>query len=115
MYGCTLKVRAAVQAKREKKAYHKLPEDKAVRKAWIAKIKREEFVVSRHSMVCSLHFTKESFQRSLDLANSIALMLKAELLPDAVRQYLCIAKSKSAHVVPARRECIQNEVSLIIL
>ena len=31
------------------------------------------------------------------------------------RQYLCIAKSKSAHVVPARRECIQKKVSLIIL
>ena len=31
------------------------------------------------------------------------------------QQYLCIAKSKSAHVVPARRECIQKKVSLIIL
>ena len=107
-YGCTPKERAVVQTKGEKKAYHKFPEDKAVRKAWIAKIKHEEFVVRRHSMVCSLHFTKESFQRSPDLANSIELMLKAELLPDAVWQYLCIAKSKSTHVVPARRECIQK-------
>ena len=48
-YGCTPKVRAAAQAKGKRILYHKFPEDKAVRNAWIAKIKREEFVVSRHS------------------------------------------------------------------
>ena len=57
-YGCTPKVRAAAQATREKILYHKFPEDKAVRNAWIAKIKREEFVLSRRSKVCSLNSMK---------------------------------------------------------
>ena len=106
-YGCTPKVRAAAQAKNEKILYHKFPEDKAVRNAWIAKIKREEFVLSRHSKVCSLNFTKESFQRSPDLANSIELTLKAVLLPDAVptifvyrkvEKRTCSARKKRMHL-----------------
>ena len=32
-YGCTRKVRAAVQTKGEKISYHKVPEDKVVRKS----------------------------------------------------------------------------------
>ena len=109
-YGCTLKVRAAAQAKGERVSYHKFPEDKAVRKAWIAKIKREEFVVSRHSKVCSLHFTKESFQRSPDLANSIELTLKAELLPDAFPTIFVYSKVKK-RTCSARRKRMHSEVS----
>ena len=84
----------------------KVSRGEAVRNAWIAKIKREEFVVSRHSKICSLNFTKESFQRSPDMANSIELMLKAELLPDAVptifvysrvEKRTCSARKKRMH------------------
>ena len=65
-YGCTPKARAAAQAKGENISYHKFPEDKVVRKAWIAKIKREKFVISKQSRVCSLHLTTESLLRSPD-------------------------------------------------
>ncbi|KAG1650829.1 hypothetical protein GQR58_027699 [Nymphon striatum] len=59
-------------------------QDKALRKAWITRMKRKHLVVSRYSLVCSLHFTKESFKRSPDLRKIIYLTVKAELLPDAV-------------------------------
>ena len=57
-YGWKPKAIAAVQAKGEKISFHKSPEDKLVRKAWIAKIKREKFVISKNSRACSLHFYK---------------------------------------------------------
>ena len=47
-YGCIAKIRAAAQATWDKESYHKFPLDKVVRKTWIAKIKRESFVLSRY-------------------------------------------------------------------
>ena len=110
MYRCTPKVRAAAQSKGEKISYHKLPEDKAVREVWIVKIKCDEFVVIWHSKVCSLHFTKELFQRSPDLANSIEFMLKAELLPDAGPTLFLYSKVKK-HTCSACKKRTHSEVS----
>lgn len=58
-YGCTPKPRAAVQAKGEKISYYIFQEDKVATKAWIAKIKRANFGISKHSRDCSLYLTKE--------------------------------------------------------
>ena len=91
----------------EKMSYHKLPEDKVLQKAVIAKIKREHFVLSWHSRVCSLHLTKESFRRTPDLVNSLEVALDAELLPDAVPAIFVYSKLTSAHVVPEKRDWIQ--------
>ncbi|XP_013408482.1 uncharacterized protein LOC106172366 isoform X2 [Lingula anatina] len=45
--------------------YHKFPKDKALRKQWLANIKREEgesFQIKAYTKVCSLHFKEEDFE-----------------------------------------------------
>ena len=56
-------VTAAAQTTGEKISYHKFPDNKVVRKAMVAKIERENFVLSRYSWVYSLHLKKGSFIR----------------------------------------------------
>eukprot|EP00795_Rhopilema_esculentum_P005350 gene5350-525_t len=108
-YGCTPKVRAAATADGKNISFHKFPEDKAVRKAWLVKIKRENFVPSRHSRVCSLHFTNESFLRSPVVNNSLEVTMKAQLLPDAVPT-LFVYNKVQRRISGARKKRIHSEV-----
>ncbi|GFO31129.1 THAP domain containing 6 [Plakobranchus ocellatus] len=50
---------------RDGRKYHRFPRDPTRRKQWAAALKREGFVATEYSrMICSDHFTKESYNGS---------------------------------------------------
>ncbi|GFN81902.1 THAP domain containing 6 [Plakobranchus ocellatus] len=52
------------QTKGDGKKYHRFPRDPTRRKQWAAALKREGFVATEYSRICSDHFTKESYNGS---------------------------------------------------
>ena len=111
-YGYTPKVRGAATADGKNISLNKFPEDKAVRKAWLVKMKRENFVPSRHSRVCSLHFTNESFRRSPVVNNTLEVTMKAQLLPIAVPT-LFVYNKVERRTYGTRKKRMHSELSLI--
>lgn len=47
-------------------SFHKFPANPKLRKEWVIKMKREYFVPTQHSTVCSDHFTLDSFTKDSD-------------------------------------------------
>ncbi|GFO18376.1 THAP domain containing 6 [Plakobranchus ocellatus] len=52
------------QTKGDGRKYHRFPRDPTRRKQLAAALKREGFVATEHSRICSDHFTKESYNGS---------------------------------------------------
>ncbi|GFN88512.1 THAP domain containing 6 [Plakobranchus ocellatus] len=50
--------------KGDERKYHMFPRDPTRRKQWAAALKREGFVATEYSRICSDHFTKESYNGS---------------------------------------------------
>jgi len=46
-------------------SYHCFPSDKALQDQWLARISRADLVVTKHSRLCSLHFTPDDYERDL--------------------------------------------------
>lgn len=46
-------------------SYHCFPSDKALQDEWLARISRADLVVTKHSRLCSLHFTPDDYERDL--------------------------------------------------
>ncbi|KAI4885526.1 hypothetical protein NFI96_020104 [Prochilodus magdalenae] len=42
-------------------SFHSFPEEETLRKKWLVKIRRENFTVTKHTKVCSTHFTESDF------------------------------------------------------
>ena len=40
---------------------HRFPKDEHLRKLWILAIRRDNFMPSKHSRVCKLHFTDDDY------------------------------------------------------
>ncbi|GFN82018.1 THAP domain containing 6 [Plakobranchus ocellatus] len=52
------------QTKGDGRKYHRFPRDPTRRKQWAAALKREGFVATEYSRICSDHFTKVSYNGS---------------------------------------------------
>ena len=48
-------------------SYHRIPKEKGLREAWLARIRRVNPHDINNSCVCSAHFTPDCFERTLDL------------------------------------------------
>ena len=46
-------------------SYHCFPRDKALQDQWLARISLADLVVTKHSRLCSLHFTPDDYERDL--------------------------------------------------
>ena len=46
-------------------SYHCFPSDKALQDDWLARISRADLVVTKHSRLCSLHFTPDDYEHDL--------------------------------------------------
>lgn len=53
-------------------SYHRIPTDKGLQKAWIARIRRDNLPPLQNCYVCSAHFTDDCFEKDL----------RAQLLPE---------------------------------
>lgn len=64
-------------------SYHCFPSDPSIREQWLAKISRADLVISKHSRLCSEHFTPDCYERDLK-AELLGSKPKAILKPDAI-------------------------------
>lgn len=64
-------------------SYHCFPSDPSIRELWLAKISRADLVISKHSRLCSVHFTSDCYERDLK-AELLGSKPKAILKPDAI-------------------------------
>ena len=62
--------------KQKKLSFHKFPQDDTLRKKWIGKIKRKDFVPTEHHRVCSLHFKNGKKMGSTDVPVIFPLLPK---------------------------------------
>ena len=64
-------------------SYHCFSSDPSIREQWLAKISRADLVISKHSRLCSVHFTPDCYERDLK-AELLGSKPKAILKPDAI-------------------------------
>ncbi|XP_064456907.1 uncharacterized protein LOC135367543 [Ornithodoros turicata] len=90
-----------------KVTYHKFPRDETLFKQWIIKIKRDEgplFEVTRHTKVCSKHFTEDNFVPNVASGKRI-------LRDDAVPSVFSFGAPKSKPRRPLVRRTILLETN----
>ncbi|KXJ09468.1 THAP domain-containing protein 2 [Exaiptasia diaphana] len=77
--------------KTESVSYHKIPNDQALQKAWLARIKRENLPNLKNCYVCSEHFESSCFE--VDLMEQLTGMKrKRKLKKDAVPSVFSFSK-----------------------
>lgn len=64
-------------------SYFRFPRDDYFREQWLRKISRADLVLTKHSRLCSEHFTPDCFERDLK-AELLGLKPQVSLKPDAV-------------------------------
>ena len=64
-------------------SYHCFPSDPSIREQGLAKTSRADLVISKHSRLCSKHFTPDCYRRDLK-AELLGSKAKAILKPDAI-------------------------------
>ena len=65
-------------------SYHRIPNDKALRKAWLARIRRDNLPPLQNCYVCSEHFTDDCFESDLKAQLMPELKVKGRLKRDAI-------------------------------
>ena len=65
-------------------SYHRIPNDKGLQKAWLARIRRDNLPPLRNCYVCSEHFTDECFETDLKAQLMPELKVKKRLKRDAI-------------------------------
>ena len=63
--GCT---NYSAKSKEAGISYHKIPKEKSLRKAWIARLRRDNLPPPENCYVCSDHFTEDFFASNLKRA-----------------------------------------------
>ena len=65
----------------------KFPENAKLRKEWLIRMKRESFEPTKHSPLCAVHFTQDSFKQNLAVRSLLGTAFKPrrlDLKEDAV-------------------------------
>eukprot|EP00795_Rhopilema_esculentum_P010116 gene10116-18778_t len=60
---CAVYQCSATAATNKDSSFHQIPKDPKLRETWVKKIRREDFVPSASSYVCSFHFGEEDFSK----------------------------------------------------
>jgi len=76
----------------------RFPKDPKLKKTWVIKCRRENYVVTKHSKVCEKHFEDSDFVVSRAFAASVGydMNLRLQLKPDAVPTIIPEPKSKTS-------------------
>ena len=93
------------------RSLHRFPTDPDLCKQWVIKIKRADFAyrdVTRHSRLCSDHFTDSDYQTSPSLLKSLGLttskpLLKSDAVP-SVFVHNMPAKERRSEALMKRRK-----------
>ena len=73
-----------------KRGGHKFPQDKTLRKAWLARIRREEtFIPTAYSTVCRAHFTRGLFHVTFVRPTDVRLRRRENVRPLSLRTFAC--------------------------
>lgn len=65
-------------------SYHRIPNDKGLQKAWLARIRRDNLPPLQNCYVCSEHFTDDCFETDLKAQLMPELKVKRRLKRDAI-------------------------------
>ena len=65
-------------------SYHRIPKDKGLQKAWIARIRRDNLPPLQNCYVCSEHFTDDCFETDLRAQFLPEQKVKRRLKRDAI-------------------------------
>ena len=65
-------------------SYHRIPNNKGLRKAWLARIRRNNLPPLQNCYVCSEHFTDDCFEADLKAQLMPELKVKRRLKRDAI-------------------------------
>ena len=60
---CAVYQCSATSENEKNRSFHQFPKDPKLRRAWIARIRREGYNPSASSYVCSFHFSEEDFNK----------------------------------------------------
>ncbi|XP_046393435.1 THAP domain-containing protein 2-like [Ischnura elegans] len=86
--------------------FHSFPANEERRKEWVRNVRRENFVPSKHTKICSKHFTEDPFDREKFGGH----WLKATAVPtlfDFPHHLLCKEKKRKS---PLKRKCSEENV-----
>ena len=90
-------------------SYHRIPSDKALRKAWLAMIRRDNLPPLKNCYVCSEHFTDDCFESDLKAQLMTELMVKRCLKRDAIPSVFSFApEPKKPRISSENRESRQR-------
>ena len=88
-------------------SYHRIPKEKGLREAWLARIRRVNPQDINNSCVCSAHFTPDCFERTLDLVSGY--QKRPKLKSDAVPSIFPRSKPEKSRSTGRRRNQIRSE------
>ena len=90
-------------------SYHRIPNDKALRKAWLARIRRDNLPPLQNCYVCSEHFTDACFESDLKAQLMPELKVKRRLKRDAIPSVFSFAREpKKPRISSENRESRQR-------
>ncbi|XP_051933765.1 THAP domain-containing protein 6-like isoform X3 [Hippocampus zosterae] len=97
-HGCKNERNAEVKAR--KITFHKFPKEKHKRRQWEVALRRKNFVASDHSVLCSVHFNPEDFDRT-----GQTVRLRAGAIPSVFTLPAHLPKQASKRT----KECLELE------
>lgn len=83
-------------------SFHRFPKNENLRKRWIAKLSRENFEISKHTVLCSEHFEPTCFERDLG-AELLGTKPKSTLKSDAIPTLFCHRPQKKPRMSSENR------------
>lgn len=99
-------------------SYHRIPKNKDLRKAWIARVRRENLPPAENCYVCSEHFTEDCFESNLKAQFLVGEKTKRRLKRDAVPAVFSFGpRPKQSRLTSEKRakRRLQEEVSACII
>ena len=104
--GCT---NYSAKSKEAGISYHKIPKEKSLRKAWIARLRRDNLPPPENCYVCSDHFTEDCFTSNLKRELVPGQSMKRRLNRDAIPSLFSFAPQPKSRRTIKRRAPKQEE------
>ena len=104
--GCT---NYSAKSKEAGISYHKIPKEKSLRKAWIARLRRDNLPPTENCYVCSEHFTEDCFVSNLKRELVPGQSMKRRLNRDAIPSLFSFAPQPKSRRTLKRREPKEEE------
>lgn len=93
----------------ERISLHKFPADLKLREKWVKQVRRTraQWTPTKHSVLCSEHFSEDSFEVDSAIAATFGISKKRRLKPDAVptifQRQSSVGSASEGQLVPLKR------------